>query len=596
MEHDAGLPLHYNEALSTMAVIESQPQEETFRLREYATLLWYRKWSILAITLVALVVAGLYIRHKQPLYDSTARVVATNPLASIQQNPLAAPNMDTERALVSSTIVAKCAVVVYRSHPRGDALSTADVDKLCAGSALDTVVPVPGLNKSLAVTVPQNTNLLVITYTNAVPQRAQASAQAFSEAYIWYKTSTSETYVNGIVAPLQAQEKSVNDQITKLNGQILAAIKVGNTTAVPSMQTRLQGLNNELQAVQTQLFLVNPSKISPPTVASLANLPTSPSSPNKPLVGAAGLFVGLMLGVGLAFLRERLDDRLHGRSDLENAIGAPVLAVIPRVPGWRRQQGIKLITLDQPKSATAEAYRNLRTSITFAAAQRGMKVLMVASPSAGEGKTTTAANLAVVLADAKKRVVLVSADLRKPRIHKFFGLSNDSGLSKVLSEETKSWEALQNPSIENLRIMASGPPPSRPAELLQSEQMGSLIAELRQVADFVILDTAPVLLVADALALVPLVDGVLFVSDADGTSRGAVAHAREQMDQVNAPVIGAILNNFDPTRARYYGYYYGYRGYRYRYGADYGYTYGDGEGRRRRDAIEAVDERERQRS
>jgi len=229
------------------------------------------------------------------------------------------------------------------------------------------------------------------------------------------------------------------------------------------------------------------------------------------------------------------------------------------------------VTREQPKSAVAEAYRTLRTSISFLAAQRGLKVLMITSPAAGEGKTTTAANLALVLADAGKRVVLVSADLRKPRIHRFFGIQNEIGLSSVLAEEIQPWEAILDPGVENLRVLLSGPVPSRPAELLQSDQMGEVLAGLREVADYVIIDTAPMLVVADALALGPLVDGVLFVADSDHTSRSAVAHSREQLEQVGAVVIGSVLNNFDPAKARayrHYGYYGPYRGY-----GRYGYAY-----------------------
>jgi capsular exopolysaccharide synthesis family protein len=222
----------------------------------------------------------------------------------------------------------------------------------------------------------------------------------------------------------------------------------------------------------------------------------------------------------------------------------------------------------------SEAYRTLRTSILFTATQRPLKVVMVCSPSAGEGKTTSAANLAVVLADANKRVILVSADLRKPRVHEFFGLKNQVGLSSVLSKQAQAWEVLQDPKIENLRVMASGPVPSGPGELVQSEQMGELLAWLRAVADFVIIDTPPVLLVADALSLAPLVDGILVVADAEATSRGAISHTRDQLEQVDAPVIGAVFNNFDPSKARAYSYYgYGYYyAQPYRYGKGYGYT------------------------
>ena len=223
-----------------------------------------------------------------------------------------------------------------------------------------------------------------------------------------------------------------------------------------------------------------------------------------------------------------------------------------------------------------------------------MKTIMVVSAIAGEGKTTTAANLAVSLADANKRVILVSADLRKPRIHRFFDLENSVGLSNVLAGEVKPWEALQDPRVDNLRVMASGGIPARPSELLQSEQMGELIVELREVADFVILDTAPILLVSDALSLAPLVDGVLYVADSEATTRGAVSHAREQLEQVGAPILGAALNNFDPSKGRsyYYPYYYPYgnRYGRYRYGSRYGYgeSYAPANGGRRAEGEEAA--------
>jgi capsular exopolysaccharide synthesis family protein len=203
-----------------------------------------------------------------------------------------------------------------------------------------------------------------------------------------------------------------------------------------------------------------------------------------------------------------------------------------------------------------------------------MKAIMVVSPGAGEGKTTTAANLALVLADAGKRVVLVSADLRKPRIHQFFDLANDIGLSTVLAGEAEPWEAILDPGVENLRVLLSGPVPGRPAEMLQSEQMGEVMTGLREVADFVIVDTAPVLLVTDALALAPLVDGVLFVADAENTSRSAVAHSREQLEQVGATLIGSVFNNFDPSKARGYRYQGYYAPYRYRYGYGAYSTYG----------------------
>jgi capsular exopolysaccharide synthesis family protein len=336
-------------------------------------------------------------------------------------------------------------------------------------------------------------------------------------------------------------------------------------------------LNQEAAAIQTQLASLSVSRIIPPDVPAPAPLPTSPSSPKLLINVAVALIVGLGFGIGIAFLREKFDDRLRGRTELEERLGAPVLAVVPKIPGWKRRHGARLVAVDHPRGAAAEAYRTLRTSVMFTAAQRNMKVIMISSPGAGEGKSTTAANVSVGLAEAGKRVILVSADLRNPRAHEFFGLKNDVGLSNALSGEVKPWEALQSPGqFDTLRVMASGPVPSKPAELLQSEQMAELLSQLRDVADFVIVDTAPTLIVADPMAVAAVADGVLVVADSQTTSRGAIAHARELLDQLQAPVIGAVLNNFDPSKARSYGpyyYYYGYYPYRYGRGYQYGEAY-----------------------
>ena len=413
---------------------------------------------------------------------------------------------------------------------------------------------------------------------------AQAGAQAFSLAYVQIKTEGAEEQLAGLRAAPLAEQKTLLASAKKLRTEIDdLLVQLASESVSPNLEQVLRDkedqlslINQQLLGLSTTLLNLDNSKINPPSLVLPARVPKAPISPNKILDGVLGLFIGLAFGIGLAIVRERLDDGLRDRGDLEAAVGAPVLAVIPKVPGWKKRQDAKLVSLEQPKSAVSEAYRTLRTSVLFTGMQRGVKALMIVSPTAGEGKTTTAANLAVSLADANKRVILISADLRKPRLHRFFALENEVGLSSVLTGDARAWEALQDPKIDNLRIMASGPVPARPGELLQSEAMGELIAELREVADFVIIDTAPILLVADALALAPLVEGVVFVADSEVTTRGAVAHAREQLEQVGAPIIGAVFNNFDPSKARNYSPY-AYSPYRYRYGRyGYGERYGYG--------------------
>jgi capsular exopolysaccharide synthesis family protein len=186
---------------------------------------------------------------------------------------------------------------------------------------------------------------------------------------------------------------------------------------------------------------------------------------------------------------------------------------------------------------------------------------MISSPAVGEGKTTTAANLGVVLAQARKKVALVSADLRKPRVHRFFGLKNEPGIVDVLFGSQGLQDVIQRTEVTGLSLLSCGQIPARPAELLQSEAMGELLASLRQAFDFVVIDSAPALAVADALILAPVVDGVLFIADAQATSRQSVTRARNQLEQVGGSVIGGVLNDFDASKARggyYYHYYYRY--------------------------------------
>ncbi|MDQ4005709.1 MAG: polysaccharide biosynthesis tyrosine autokinase, partial [Actinomycetota bacterium] len=348
-------------------------------------------------------------------------------------------------------------------------------------------------------------------------------------------------------------------------GEIDEELDGANT---PSEELALQSerdvLLSQLGVLQQELSELTPSNLSVGQVVEPALLPSDPASPNYLLNLGLAALLGLGLGIGVAFLRERLDDRLRGRTDMEAQAGAPVLAVIPRVGSWRKRGDAPVITITEPKSAASEAYRTLRTALSFLATEHGYKVFLVTSPHPEEGKSVTVSNLAVSFAQAGKRVVAISADLRKPRLHRFLpGQTNGKGLTNVLAGETESVDALAHPGVQSLRMLQSGPVPGNPSELLGSQRMGQILDELREMADVILVDTAPVLAVADALTLAPFADAVLLVADAENTTRGAIAHARHQLDQVNANVVGAVLNNFDPSKAAahpyYQQYYYVYR-------------------------------------
>ncbi|MGH2710235.1 MAG: polysaccharide biosynthesis tyrosine autokinase [Actinomycetota bacterium] len=520
---------------------DASPAADVADIGHYLAVLRQRKWSVLLITALVVGSAMLFSFRQTPIYESTSKILLkqiTSP-TQISQPGASVISLETEREIMLSAEVA-----------------------IRASDEIDPPEDAATLVENLEVTIPGETQVLEATFSDPDPLRAQQAASAFTDSYLAYKTEQSTEAIRNLRQPLESQIEELTAQLQELDAQI------GSGTGAANLQSEHDVLTSQIAVVRAQLSPLTSVIIDPGDVIQAANLPSAAASPNHVLNGAVALFVGLAIGVALAFLRERLDDRLQGREDLEARAGAPVLAIIPKVPGWRKRDRAKLVTLDQPKSPASEAYRTLRTGVLFMAAERGMRTLMVASATSGEGKTTTAANLAVVLAQAGKRVILVSADLRKPRLHRFFGLPHDFGVVNYLAGQNTLSEILIDPSIPNLRVVCSGPVPTAPAELLGSEAMGEMLDELKGICDILIVDTPAVLAVADALTLMPLADGVLYVGHAEATTQGALTHARQQLDQVNADVFGAVLNSFDPSKAR---------GYQYRYYYQYRYAYKDRE-------------------
>ena len=528
------------------------------QLREYLAVLWLRKWTIVILAILVLGGALFYSFSQVPLYRASVRIL---------MQPTGSTTTGIPAGAASSTINLQTEAELVRSP----AVAERVADEL-------SLPPQPGaLQRGLSVTIEPESQIMVVGYVSPKPIEAQQRAKLFADAYLEHRREQ-------LLEEIAQQKQAIQRQLAPVNRQIasfeeeLAGLGADDPERT-SVQAQVNPLYGQRTLFEQQLRALSPA--AAPTVGQViepALLPSSPVSPNHVRTGAVAAVAGLLLGVAAAFLRERLDDRLRGRGDLERYLGAPVLAVIPNVSQWKRRGDTPLITSLEPRSAVSEAYRTLRTSLLFSAGERGAKTILVTSGHAEEGKTATVANLGVSLAQAGKRVILVSADLRKPRLHRFFDTGlGEGGLTSILSGEIKPWVGVVNVGHENLRLAPSGTVPGNPAELLGSDAMGRLLDQFREIADLVIIDSAPVLVVADALALAPFVDAVLYVADAESTRRGAVVHARQQLEQVNAPVMGAVLNNFDPTKGKKgYGYYY--YGYYYR---PYEYEQ-PGKGRRRR--------------
>lgn len=287
------------------------------------------------------------------------------------------------------------------------------------------------------------------------------------------------------------------------------------------------------------------------TVIEDPTLPTSPVSPDPALVLAAALGLGLLLGLAAAVLRERLDDTVQGEGDVSAALGAA--AVLGTVPRWEATGG--LLGADQAGSLASEAYRTVRTNLQFVDVDAPPRVIVVTSSLSGEGKTTTSVQLAAVLAQAGKRVLLVDGDLRRPRVAAELGLVGDVGLSSVLAGSATLGEALQYSTEPGLTVIAAGPTAPYPSELLGSRQMAALLVRLREEYDHVVIDAPPVLPVTDAAVLGVQADGVVLVGRHGQTRRAELRQAGAALALVEARLLGVVLNAVPPrTMAGRYGY------------------------------------------
>src|ERR1700687_5742669 len=314
-------------------------------------------------------------------------------------------------------------------------------------------------------------------------------------------------------------------------------------------------------------------------IINAARVPTSPSEPNIPRNLAFALVLGIISGVGLAFLLENLDNTVRTPEQAQAISGLPSLGMIPlgsksanhgssgtRLPFTSSPEVVETVTQVRPQSQMAESYRALRTSLLLSNLGAPPKVIMVTSARPQEGKTTTSINAAIVLAQKGVRVLLVDADLRRPSIHKTLGMGPRSGLSNVLTGSATLQQTITtSPILPNLFIMPAGTPPPNPAELLASSNMRDLIVELRGLYDHIVIDTPPTLSVTDAVVLSPRADATILVIRSSQTTKQALRRARDILTQVNAHVAGVLLNAVDLTSPDYY-YYYEYQG---KYGSYY---------------------------
>ena len=493
-------------------------------LRGYLRVMRRGRWWVAAFSLLGLGISLALSLTATKQYTATAQLlvqsVGTVNIATGSDQALTATDVQTELQLVTSAQV--------QNQVRAQ-----------LGSA-------PGVSASEV----GQTNVIGVTAVSPDPARAAQIANAYANAFVSWSTATSLSNLTAAEGQLTKQINAIGNEIGKLPSSSVAQL-----TALSNQQAVLKGQLAQLQVsgatASTGLELVTP-----------AAAPTSPSSP-KPLEDALlGLIAGLLLGIGAAFLRDNLDDTLTAGETVERVGGTTVLATVPMVASWRRNANPVAIAVSEPTSQPAEAYRSLRTSLQFVRSDGTLRTILVTSPSAGDGKTATVVNLGAVFAQAGARVVLVSCDLRRPGLGQFFAPAGHAELSSVLSGEEPLDRALSPvPSIDGLWTLGSREVAANPTELLGGNRMRSLVEDLGKRFDIVLIDSPPVLPVADALILSGYADAVLLVVSAGSTRRAELRRAAEKLAQAGAPVVGAVLNKATAQDGYGHGYYGGYQAY-----------------------------------
>jgi capsular exopolysaccharide synthesis family protein len=384
--------------------------------------------------------------------------------------------------------------------------------------------------------------------------------------------------VRSQIEALKARIQAMDNLRASSSTQIAAAPATESEEAQLSQQVQtVQKMSEDLQAELQKAKMAEAVEAGQVEIVDLATVPYSPIASGATRRVALGVVVALLLGIGLAVVVDGMNTSIRRRTDIERLLQVPGLAVIPRLvrstpvdrglqkalpqrAGNGRKPGKKrsiheLVTVTDMRSASAEAYRTLRTNLIFSQSVQTLRTVVVTSASPGEGKTTTAANLAVSFAHHGMRVLLVDCDLRRGRLHKIFEIPREPGMTELVLGREETESVLRQTDVTGLYVISSGNLPPNPSELLGGDRMRKVLAQLSEAFDLIVIDTPPLLAASDGAILATLSDGVVVVLRAGSTESDAAQQAIQQLTGVGARVVGAVLNDPDAKVPTYGGYY-----------------------------------------
>lgn len=439
------------------------------------------------------------------------------------------------------------------------------VQMLKGQPVLDAVIAKLGLSEStesiasrVSVLPVENTQMVRLYVDDKDKSQAALLADAIANAFVLQVQKIIQAPYESQLAGLQKQVDDLDVVINQVQADIsqVTIEKNQTDTEISRLESLLTEYRNDYRTQQQNYEQLRLTAANVADTVVVSEKATVPGKPNQNRLINSLLFgvVGLMFGAGTAYVLDQLNDKIRSVQDVSDKLKLTLLGSILK----NGKDEDELVMVTQPASYMGESFRVLSTNIRLSTIDRPLKSLIVTSPAASEGKSIIAANLAVAFVKAGLKVVLVDADLRFPRQHQLFGLDKDLGLTGALLKGT-TYGCLQNTQFEQLKILTSGEVPSNPAELIGSDNFKKLLEELRAQADLLVIDSPPVLPVADACILAAVTDGTLLVVRASQTSTRAVRDAAERLKKVRANLMGVALNDVPENRDGYYSYY-GYPG------------------------------------
>ncbi len=500
-------------------------------------------WLLLLAPLVSGVVAFSQVSRQQELYSASA---------TVEINP---PSLGTDFIYYDPTIVATYRELITTTSVLGPLIDR-----------LDLPLTEAELRSKISTEPVESTRLLRISISDTDPETAALLANEVANDFAVFALNRTEELSGPYREALDQQIAETQANIATQQ-QVIDNLSTGENASSPEVQAQietlrqnvrdLQGTYRELVLSASRMDLQQASAQTGVVVVQNAAPPSAPYAPDVQLYTLLAAFAGLCLAIGAIAVYEYLDNTAKIESPYLDLVGVPLLATIPLIPGLGDEGHHQLFLIDHPSSSPAESVRLLRTSIEFAAAGQEISTLAVTSSGPGEGKSTVTANLGAALAQAGFSVAVLDADLRRPSLHRIYGVQNDSGLSNLLSRENLKWQDVAKavPGL-SLFLITSGPIPPNPADLLRSERLRTLLDQLRSQVDIVLVDTPPALAASDALVVADATDAVLMVAK-DGQTRIDKLQAAMNALPDTARVIGVLLNQHDRQHSGdYYGYYY----------------------------------------